>query len=53
MYEEALVREAIIYSLKGKLACTICYLGHYTSVSAKFDKLNNVYEAVVSYDVLM
>ena len=30
-YEEALVREAIICSLKGKVACIICYLGHNAS----------------------
>ena len=52
IYGEALVREAIIHSLKGKAAHTICYLGHNTSVSAMLDKLNAVNGAIESY-VLM
>ena len=46
------MREAIICSLKGKAAHTICYLGHNASVSAMLDKLNIVYGMEVSYDVL-
>ena len=53
MYGEAIVREAIICSLKGKVAHTIHYLGHNTSVLAMINKLNTVYGVVVSYDVLM
>ena len=53
MYGEALVREAMIHSLKGKVACTICYLGHNASMSAMLNKLNTVYGAVASYDLLM
>ena len=49
----ALVMEAIIHSLKGKVAHTICYLRHNASVSAMLDKLNTVYVVVVSYHVLM
>ena len=52
-YGEVLVREAIIHSPKGKAANTICYLGHNASVLAIPDKLNTVYGAIASYDVLM
>ena len=52
-YGEALVREAIIHSLKGKAAQTIHYLGHNASVSAMITKLNTVHGAVVSLAVLM
>ena len=36
MYGEALVREAIIHSLKGKAAHTISYLGH-TCLCVSYD----------------
>ena len=52
-YGEALVREAIIHCLMGRATHTIHYLGHNTSVSAMLDKLNTVYGAVASYNVLM
>ena len=52
-YGEALVREVLISSLKSKVAHTICYLGYNASMSAMLDKMNTVYSAVVSYDVLM
>ena len=47
------MREAIICSFKGKVAHTICYPGHDTSVLAILDKLNGVYGAVASYDMLI
>ena len=53
MYGEALVREAIICSLEGKVAHTICNLGHNASMLAMVNKLNTVYGAVVSYNVLI
>ena len=53
MYEEVLVREAIIHSLRGKAAFTICYLGYNPSFLARIDKLNTVYRVVASYDILM
>ena len=53
MYGEALVREAIICSLKGKVAHTIHYLGNNTSVLAMLNILNSVYRVVVNCDVLM
>ena len=52
-YGEALVREAIIHSLKGKAACTFCYLGHHASVSVMLDKLNTVYGTMLSCNMLM
>ena len=47
------MREAVIHSLKDKLAHIICYLGHNTSVPAMLDKLNTVYKTVASYNTLM
>ena len=47
------MREALIHSLKGKVVHTNCYLGPNTSMSAMLGKLNTVYEAIVSYNVLM
>ena len=41
-YGEALVREAIICSHKGKAACTTHHLEHNAFVSAMLDKLNTV-----------
>ena len=41
-YGEALVRKAIIWSLKGKVSQTICYLGHNNAVSAMLNKLNTI-----------
>ena len=49
---EALGREAIIHSLKGKPIHTICHLGHNASVPFMLDKLKTVYEALTSYVVL-
>ena len=42
-YGEALVREVIIHSLKGKAVCTTPYLGHNASMLAMLNKLNTVY----------
>ena len=36
------MREAMIHSLKGKVAWTIYSLGHSTSMSAMLDKLDTV-----------
>ena len=52
-YGEALVRKALLHSLKGKVAHTIHYMGDNASMSAMLNKLNTVYGAVASYDVLM
>ena len=52
-YGEAWVREAIIHSLKGKAAHTICYLGHNNSLSFMLYKLNTIYGAIASYNMLM
>ena len=53
MYGEVPVREAIIHSLKGKVAQTIHYLGHNSTMLAMLNKLNTVYGAIVIYDMLM
>ena len=50
---EALVREAIIVSLKDNVAYTIHYLGHHTSISTMLNELNTVYGVVASYDMLI
>ena len=52
-YGEVTLWEWITRFLKGKVSDTIQYLGEDASVSIILEKLETVYGAVASYDILM
>ena len=52
-YPELVVRESIMWSLKGAAADMACYMGPTASVSEILEKLSVIFGTVASFDVLM
>ena len=52
-YPESVVRESIMWSLKGAAADMACYMGPTASVSNILEKLSIIFGTVTSFDVLM
>ena len=52
-YAEPLVREAIIWSVRGWAADLVCFLGTNADVEKTITKLETAYGTVLGYDVLM
>ena len=52
-YLESVVRESIMWSLKGAVADMACYIGPTASVSKILEKLLVIFGTVTSFDVLM
>ena len=52
-YPESVVRESIMWSLKGAAADMACYMGPTASVSDILEKLSVIFGTVASFDVLM
>ena len=52
-YLELVVRESIIWSLKGAVADMACYMAPTASVSKILEKLSVIFGTVMSFDILM
>ena len=52
-YPELVVRESIMWSLRGAAADMACYMGPTAGVSKILDKLSVIFGTVASFDVLM
>ena len=52
-YPESVVRESIMWSLKGVAADMACYMGPTAGVSDILEKLSVIFGTVASFDVLM
>ena len=52
-YPELVVRESIMWSLRGAAADMACYMGPTASVSEILEKLSVIFGTVASFDVLM
>ena len=52
-YPESVVRESIMWSLRGAVADMACYMGPTASVSEILEKLSVIFGTVASFDVLM
>ena len=52
-YLESVVRESIMWSLRGAAADMACYMGPTASVSKVLEKLSVIFGTVASFDILM